>query len=74
MNTLELTDAEVQYLFGIVMAEYGSTAENASVAKKLTEILKERRNRFRRKNFEKVAVVAEHIELLPFKENEEEKF
>lgn len=43
MNTLELTDAEVQYLFCLVMAEYGSTAENATVAKKLTEILKERR-------------------------------
>ena len=43
MNTLELTDAEVQYLFGLVMAEYGSTAENAIIAKKLTEILKERR-------------------------------
>lgn len=45
MNTIELTDAEVQYLFGIVMAEYNSTAENASVAEKLTAILKNWRNR-----------------------------
>lgn len=41
LNTIELTDAEIQYLFGIVMAEYNSTAENASVAEKLTAILKE---------------------------------
>ena len=40
LNAIELTNAEVQYLFGIVMAEYNSTAENASVAEKLTEVLK----------------------------------
>lgn len=40
LNAIELTNAEVQYLFGIVMAEYNATAENASVAEKLTEVLK----------------------------------
>lgn len=45
LNTLELTDAEVQYLFGIVMAEYKSSAENETVAAKLTAILKKWRER-----------------------------
>ncbi len=40
LNAIQLTDAEVQYLFGIVMAEYNSTVENASVAEKQTEVLK----------------------------------
>ena len=40
MNAIELTDAEVKYLFGILMAEYNSTPENKSVAEKLAEVLK----------------------------------
>ena len=40
MNTIELTNEEVEYLFGMVMADYPGTAENAAIAQKLTEILK----------------------------------
>lgn len=40
LNAIELTDAEVKYLFCNLMAEYNSTPENKSVAEKLTEVLK----------------------------------
>ncbi|MBQ3800312.1 MAG: hypothetical protein II837_08475 [Treponema sp.] len=44
MSTIELTDEEVNYLFGVVMADQSGKGERDSLARKLTEALRERMN------------------------------